>query len=138
MRRKADPKIEGSMSERGAYMSLVDVARLMGFHGKPRNVARRALAKIRAKEAKIKKPILLPRVGENGGIRYIVARWTLKKRMPELFPRRDEIGERFNVELESLRDQVAEQASVIDCLGLALAELKREVVAMRQKTQNAA
>lgn len=110
---------------REVYLSLVEVGKLMGFSGKSRNVARRAKGAIRAKEAKIKKPIMLPRVGRNGGIRYMVARWTLKKRMPELFDRRDEIAERFRRELDEILDQLAAHASLIEHLGEIVATLKR-------------
>lgn len=106
-------------------LTLAQAAALVGMKGKPRNRARRLKRVILAKEAKINREIMLRTGGDDEGMRYTVTRWSLQRFMPELFDRRDELVERLESEIATLREKISEHDTIIAHLGKLLGMKRR-------------
>jgi hypothetical protein len=98
-------------------LTLAEAAHIAGITGRPRNAAKKLRHMILVKERRIKKPIMLRNGGNGKGARYLVTMWSLRRYLPELFDRRDEIVERFRAEMAEVVERLAEHEALIEHLG---------------------
>ena len=121
------------MSQRAPFLSLADAALLVGFEGKPKYAARRLRRLIVAKEKATRKPILIRTTGPNGFPRYRVTLWELRRRMPELFDRRDDAERAARTLIrEEIRDVMSKMAKLdvkVSYMGKRMVAILRQSMA---------